>query len=121
MPDGFEMYPYAPRSTQQTLFRQSFRRLPIPAGTGPLPCRFCAHPVYRVMAEPAYVTDDGIEVSALWDIIDASPDVAGVAPTAMEGGSGIHHGHVCEVPRPLPLVAKGELASRAPRPERPTP
>ena len=111
MPSGFQNYPYAPRSTQQTLDSHAFRRYPVPAGTGPLPCRFCGQAVYRVLLEDAYVTEAGSEVGATYRVLDASPDVAGVEPTAREGGSGIDHTLLCEIPRPLPAQTPERMAT----------
>jgi len=112
MPSGFQNYPYAPRSTEQTLVAMSFRRYLVPAGTGPLPCRFCGQAVYSVLLEDAYVTEAGSEVGATYRVLDASPDVAGVEPTAKEGGSGIDHTLLCEIPRPLPAQTPERMATQ---------
>ena len=51
-PKGFEMYPYAPRSTEETMLASAFRRYLVPPDTHARTCPFCGGRVYWINEEP---------------------------------------------------------------------
>lgn len=111
-PKGFEMYPYAPRSTEETMLASAFRRYLVPPDTHARTCPFCGGRVYWINEEPEYVDEDGRTIGAYHDVVDAETDVAGTLPEPPHmWGSGISHGSVCEIPRPLPERSPDRLAT----------
>lgn len=109
MAEGWAAHPYAPRSTQQTLRPTEYRRYRVPAGTVAASCPSCHAPIYHVPGDPEWTDENGTTHADAGFRVDCEPDVAGVIPTPEAWGSGILHGYVCSIPRPLPTVAAGDL------------